>query len=117
MGILTSYRLRLQRKRYLLRAFRKRRELKSVVSRVSRIGARDILLFATIRNERVRLPYFLKYYRDLGIGHFLIVDNGSTDGSLDYLKDQPDVSIWHSSQNYKRARFGMDWMNWLLRNR
>ncbi|MDP3959400.1 MAG: glycosyltransferase family 2 protein, partial [Pseudorhodobacter sp.] len=60
---------------------RKRHELAPVVSRVSAIRPSDILLFSTLRNERVRLPYFLKYYREMGINHFLIVDNGSDDGS------------------------------------
>ena len=70
---------------------------------------------STLRNERIRLPYFLKYYRDLGVRHFLFVDNASNDGTRDYLVEQPDVSLWSTSASYKRARFGMDWMNWLLR--
>ncbi|WP_102110285.1 glycosyltransferase family 2 protein [Oceaniglobus roseus] len=115
MGVVSTYRLRLQRKRWLIRAFRKRRQLKPVVDRLERIGRRDVLCFVCLRNERVRLPYFLRYYRDLGIGHFLIVDNGSADGSAQYLADQPDVSLWHTKGSYKRARFGMDWINWLLR--
>jgi hypothetical protein len=71
------------------------------------------LLFSTLRNERVRLPFFLKYYRDLGINHFMIVDNDSDDGSLEYLRDQKDVSVWHTKHSYKRSRFGVDWLNWL----
>lgn len=115
MSALTTYRLRLQRKRWRIRAFRKRRELKPVVDRTEAINGPDVLLFCTQRNELVRLPYFLKYYRELGIRHFLFVDNGSDDGSREYLADQPDVSVWATNKSYKRARFGMDWMNWLLR--
>jgi len=92
---------------------RKRRELTPVVSRVSAIRPSDILLFSTLRNERVRLPYFLKYYREMGINHFLIVDNGSDDGSREYLAPQDDVSLWTTERSYKRARFGADWLNGL----
>ncbi len=113
MGALTSYRLRLQRKRWRIRAFRKRRELSSVVNRTKQIKPRDIIVFSTLRNEKVRLPYFLKYYRDLGVNHFVIVDNGSDDGGREFLADQPDVSLWSSEASYKRARFGVDWLNWL----
>ena len=113
MGVLRSYRLRLQRQRWRIRAFRKRRELALVQDRTERIGRADILVFSTLRNERIRLPYFLKYYRDMGIGHFLLVDNGSDDGSAEYLADQPDVSLWSSTASYKRSRFGADWLNWL----
>ncbi|WP_188129158.1 glycosyltransferase family 2 protein [Lutimaribacter pacificus] len=107
--------MRLQRKRWLIRAFRKRRELKTVIDRTSQIRPGDILLFSTLRNEQVRLPFFLNYYREMGVNHFLIVDNASSDGSVDYLADQPDVSVWQSAHSYRRSRFGVDWLNWLQR--
>lgn len=115
MGVWTAYRLRLRRKRFLIRAFRKRRELRPIANRTSAIKPGDILLFCTQRNEAVRLPYFLQYYRDMGVNHFLIVDNDSDDGSVSYLQDQPDVSLWHTRASYKRSRFGVDWLNHLQR--
>ncbi|MGB8812876.1 MAG: glycosyltransferase family 2 protein [Paracoccaceae bacterium] len=111
MGLLSTYRLRLARKRWRIRAFRKRGELRPVVNRVANIGSENILLFSTLRNERVRLPFFLKYYRDLGVNHFLIVDNDSDDGSREYLSQQEDVSLWTTAHSYKRSRFGVDWLN------
>ena len=113
MSVWQSYRLRLQRKRWRIRAFRKRRELNRVSDRTAQIAKDDILVFCTQRNERIRLPYFLDYYRRMGAGHFIFVDNDSDDGSLDYLADQPDVSVWSTRAGYKRARFGVDWLNWL----
>ncbi|MEP5624748.1 MAG: glycosyltransferase family 2 protein, partial [Hyphomicrobiales bacterium] len=113
MGFWTSYRLRIQRRRWLVRALRKRRELRAVSDRSNKIKSDDLLLFSTLRNEHVRLPYFLNYYREQGINHFLIVDNDSNDGSLEYLAEQPDVSVWHSKHSYKKSRFGVDWLNWL----
>lgn len=109
------YKLRLERKRWLWRAFRKRRQLTSTVDRTKAIRKHDVLVFSTLRNERVRLPYFFDYYRKLGANHFLIVDNGSTDGSDAWLKDQPDVSLWRTDASYRRSRFGVDWLNWLQR--
>ncbi len=109
-----SYRLRVKRRRLLLRALRKRHGLHSVARRTDAIKPSDILLFATLRNERVRLPYFLRYYRELGINHFLIVDNDSDDGSREWLAEQKDVSVWTTSASYKGSRYGIDWMNWLL---
>lgn len=67
-----------------------------------------------MRNEQIRLPYFMQYYRDMGVNHFIIVDNGSDDGSREYMADQPDVSLWSTPHSYKSARFGADWLNWLL---
>ncbi|WP_371224745.1 glycosyltransferase family 2 protein [Roseovarius sp. 2305UL8-3] len=105
--------MRLRRKRAKVRAFRKHFSLNSVEDRTQRIQPGDILLFSTFRDEYVRLPYFMKYYRDLGVSHFLMVDNGSTDGGREYLADQEDVSLWSTTASYKRARFGVDWLNWL----
>ena len=113
MSILSRYLLRIARKRWRFRAFRKRVELRPIAIRTKAIRPNDLLLFSTLRNERVRLPFFLKYYRGLGIHHFLIVDNDSNDGSKEYLEQQDDVSLWSSKHSYKRARFGVDWLNWL----
>ncbi len=115
MSLLISYWLRLRRKRYRLRARRKARGLTCVVDRTAQIKPRDVLVFTTLRNEQVRLPFFLSYYRRMGAGHFIVVDNGSDDGSRAYLEAQPDVSLWHTAESYKQSRFGVDWMNWLLR--
>lgn len=92
---------------------RKRRDLRSIADRTPSINRDDLLLFSTQRNELVRLPYFLNYYREKGVNHFLIVDNDSNDGSLEYLSEQPDVSVWHTRKSYKKSRFGVDWLNWL----
>lgn len=115
LGALQSYKLRIQRKRWRIRALRKRHELSSVINRTKQINPSDILVFSTFRNEAVRLPYFLKYYRDLGVNHFIMVDNESDDGGADYLREQPDVSLWSAQGSYKSARFGVDWLNWLQR--
>jgi len=113
-GVLARYGLRLERKRILLRALFKQRELQRRSDRTARIRPGDILLFSTLRNEALRLPWFLRYYRALGVNHFLIVDNGSDDGSAALLADQPDVSLWHTAHSYGRARFGMDWLTFLM---
>ncbi len=114
MKAIERYRLRLQRKRFLVRSWRKSRALELAVDRTSGIRRGDVLCFLTLRNEQVRLPYLLSYYRDRGVGHFLIVDNNSTDGLREYLIEQPDCSVWTTNAGYKAARFGMDWMNFLL---
>jgi len=63
-----------------------------------------------VRNERHRLPFFLAHHRQLGVGHFLFVDNGSDDGTADYLSNQDDVSLWTTQHSYRLSRFGADWL-------
>lgn len=115
MKAITRYGLRLERKRFLVRGWRKSRGVEEVANRTDAIREGDILCFCTLRNEKIRLKYFLDYYRDRGVDHFLFVDNDSGDGSREYLAEQPDCSVWWTDDSYKRARFGMDWINRLLR--
>ena len=115
MKLVQRYKLRLERKRFLVRAWRKARELLLVADRTDQIRPHDVLCFVTLRNERIRLPYFLEFYRDRGVSQFIFVDNDSTDGTRDYLAAQRDCSVWTTPASYKRSRFGMDWLNALLR--
>lgn len=96
-----------------LRRFGK--QLKPKVDRTKEIKKSDVLLFMCLRNELFRLPYFCDYYRKLGVNHFLIIDNDSTDGVREWAKTQPDVSLWHTKASYKASNFGMEWCNYLLR--
>ena len=113
MSLWSQYKLRFERKRRRVRSLRKRRELTNVVDRTRQIQPSDILIFSTLRNEKARLPYFLDYYRKLGVNHFFFVDNDSSDGSREYLQDQPDTSVWTTTASYKRSKFGVDWLNGL----
>jgi hypothetical protein len=114
LRLFDKYRLRVRRQRLRIRAFRKRRELTAVQVRRGLTAGKGVVLAATVRNERLRLPYFLDYYRKLGISHFIVIDNGSDDGSGTYLATQPDVSLWRTTHSYAGARYGVDWINWLL---
>lgn len=109
-----AWMLRNKRRMLIARAIRKRRELSRVVDRTATIRRNAILCVMVIRNEAVRLPHFLAHHRRLGVSHFLVIDNGSTDGSAALLRDQPDVSLWSTHGSYRKSRFGLDWQNWLL---
>lgn len=115
MSVFELYKLRLERKDMRYRALRRaRKDLSAVKKRINQVHSDAVLLFAVIRNERPRLPYFLEYYRNLGIEHFCFVDNQSEDETEQYLVDQPDVSLWRADGSYARAAYGMHWLNFLL---
>nr|WP_171233548.1 glycosyltransferase family 2 protein [Ruegeria sp. HKCCA4812] len=113
IGWARKYRLRWKRRRLLWRSLRSRHQLTCQKDQTSRIQRGEILAFVTLRNEIIRLPWFFRHYRALGVDHFLIVDNGSDDGSSEYLQDQPDVSVWRTHSSYRGSRFGLDWLTWL----
>ncbi len=114
MSFVETTKMRMERVEWQFRAFKKYLQLKEVIKRTDRIKPGEILAFSTVRNELPRLAYFLDYYRHLGVDHFFFVDNDSDDGTREYLCEQSDTSVWTTQGSYKRAKFGMDWMNALL---
>lgn len=49
-------------------------------------------LWALVWNERDMLPFFLEHYRPF-VDRFFLYDDGSDDGSVEYLAQQPDVEL------------------------
>jgi hypothetical protein len=50
----------------------------------------------------------------MGFEHFIILDHQSDDGLRTLLAEEHDVSLFFSNGIFKNARFGMDWINYLL---
>lgn len=76
--------------------------------------ADEIRVYTVIRNERWRLAWFCDYYRSIGVDRFFFVDNGSTDGSMEWLLEQPDVHVFYTEASYGGAYSGMQWVNALV---
>lgn len=74
-------------------------------------GPREVLVMSVVRDERAVLPEFLAHYRRLGAGRFVMLDNGSTDGTAELLAAQPDVDLYSV-----RRRFLPQWkQGWINR--
>lgn len=73
------------------------------------IGQDEVLCFFTCYNEADRLPYFLEYYRSIGVNKFFAVDNKSTDKTADILKSSPDITYFYTEEDYGRNRSGVNW--------
>ena len=74
-----------------------------------------ILAFTTIFNGIEYVEWFLDYYRDLGIDHFFFCDNGSTDGTFEFLSKQADVSLFVNTGSFSASACGVFWINHLMR--
>jgi hypothetical protein len=68
----------------------------------------EIRLFMSLRNEILRLPYILTYYRNLGVDRFFIINNNSTDESQNFLLEQPDVHVFYTKQAYHNQPYWID---------
>lgn len=75
------------------------------------VGVKDVLLFAKLRNEALRLPHFIDYYKNLGVNNFFFVDNNSDDNSREIILDEPSAYLFYTEENFKNNWF---WMEYLI---
>lgn len=89
-------------------------EMITPASRLERAKRADVAVVAAMRNEMFMLPHFLSHYRALGVDSFLIADNCSDDGTLEYLAEQPDVTLFSAETDYGRSQYGVAWQQALI---
>lgn len=90
------------------------RYMKRIDAREIPHGANEIRGFLVVRDEMLRLPPTLRHHRSLGVRRFFVLDNGSTDGTLDYLCGEPDVHVFSTNSSYAESNYGVAWANELL---
>ncbi len=71
----------------------------------------EIRACLVVRDEVLRLPSTLDCHRHLGVDRFLIIDNGSGDGTVDFLTAQPDVHLFQTTESFAAANDGLHWGN------
>jgi hypothetical protein len=57
-------------------------------------------LFSVFRDEMFFAPAFFDHYRAIGVEQFLVLDDGSTDGTREFLMAQPDCVLLASDLRY-----------------
>lgn len=72
----------------------------------------EVWMMVVCRNEALRLPFMLDYHFRLGVSRVLLVDNVSTDGTLDLVRDDPRIHVFSSSETYRGPLY---WQEPLLR--
>ena len=91
-------------------------DLISSAAQLARVNAASVAVVACLRNEIAMLPRFFEHYRGLGVTGFLIADNGSDDGSFEFLAEQPDVALFAVDTEYSESRYGVAWQQALMAN-
>lgn len=70
-------------------------------------------LLCRVYNGETYIDSFLQHYRQLGIGHMVFLDNGSTDRSVALLSGHSDVTLYQTTLPFKTHRL---WMRRFLMN-
>lgn len=71
------------------------------------------IVICVVKNDLIRMKLFLNYYRKVGIKHFAILDDKSTDGTRQYLEEQEDVDLFESNEGYTTL-IRQIWINRIL---
>ena len=75
------------------------------------LHAGAIKIFLTTNNEMEFIESFLKHYRKIGKVQFIVIDNDSHDGTVDFLMSQDDVYLLSTQDSFSAAHFGSSWIN------
>lgn len=62
------------------------------------------IVFAVVRNELNRMKVFFEHYRKLGVNQFVILDNGSTDGTLEFLSEQEGTKVYQILEPFQTQK-------------
>jgi len=71
----------------------------------------EIRLFVIARNESLRLPYFLKYYFNIGVKRIFLIDNNSTDGTREIALSYSNVHVFKIDESFKNFWY---WIEFFL---
>jgi len=85
---------------------------KPIFDNTKNIKDEDVILLTMGQNENKRIPYFIEYYQQLGVDHFIFIDNCSDEPMSVVIPQQSNISLWHTSDGYAKSNFGVDWMNY-----
>jgi len=67
-------------------------------------GGDELVVVCLVRDSRPYVKSFVEHYRSLGVKHLFFLDNGSTDGTVEALKNYDNTTVLRSKLPYKGYR-------------
>lgn len=68
------------------------------------------IVVCAVKDDLTRIREFMKHYRKLGVEKFIMIDNGSCDGTEEFLAEQDDVLLYKTEEKYN-SRKKTAWVN------
>jgi len=74
----------------------------------------EICLFVATRNNETLMPAFFEHHRKIGVDRFFVIDNMSSDGTIDFLLKQENTHIFQTNAPYrvKQGKRSVNWNRW-----
>src|ERR671917_1607873 len=67
----------------------------------------ELVLVCLVRDGRPYVKSLVEHHTSMGIKHMFFLDNGSTDGTVEALKQYDNVSVLHTGLPFKRYEVSM----------
>jgi glycosyl transferase family 2 len=77
-------------------------------------GVDELIVLCLVRDGRSYLRSFVEHYSSMGVKHLVFLDNGSTDGTVETLRNYDNVTVLRTELPFKGNQ-GL--MKWYLRRR
>lgn len=62
------------------------------------------IIICAVKDDLIRIKKQVEHHRQIGIRHFVYIDNMSTDGTFEWLESQDDVSLFTVDEIYNSSR-------------
>ena len=67
-----------------------------------RYGIDELVVISLVRNGELYIKSFMEHHLALGIEHFVFLDNGSTDSTVERLRTYPQVTVLWTDAPYEK---------------
>src|SRR5215211_3146426 len=67
----------------------------------------ELVLLCLLRDGRPYLKSFMEHYTSMGVKHLVFLDNGSTDGTVEALREYDNVTVLQTGLPFKRHEVSM----------
>ncbi len=67
----------------------------------------ELAVVCLVKNAEYYINSFISHYFDLGVKHIFFLDNGSTDNTIEFIKQYDNVTIFSSSLSFKKYKLKM----------
>lgn len=64
----------------------------------------DPILIVVVKDDLLRMQLLFQHYRRLGVSQFVVLDNGSTDGTVEFCASQPNTRLYQVATPYDGNR-------------
>ncbi len=84
-----------------------------VVRKTAPCSEDNPIVVLCVKNDLRRTQMLVEHYRNLGVEKFAFLDNGSEDGTFEWLLEQPDIDLYRCLERYE-TNVKEGWINRII---